>query len=349
MQTFQQDDNVPSIEQIDAALEQGDPTFALRLASQYLKHNPRDTFVLRKLAMAQFDLGLLDDCANSLRTAVQIEPDNVKAQAFLGNVLMEQEHFAQALPHLELANKLDPDNALLLSLLGESHCYVGFVQKDKQRFAKGLALLEKAVAHAPEEALYKNELAHRYINFATFDWLRDPEDETFIIPIEKAHIETAVTYTEKASQLNPTNKEIQQEIKDAKKMVKRLNRRRFAGRITPGLLYIVIGALLSLSADPWALPVLFTGIAYFVAMRAPIYLLNQQLFQGKDRTFFDRIYANTTNLSNHFTYYGTSVTSALIQYNNTRFGLRLVAICIASLFLPLITLYGFYQNYWAQR
>ncbi|HIN84106.1 MAG TPA: tetratricopeptide repeat protein [Phycisphaerales bacterium] len=81
-----------------------------------------------------------------LEEVIELVPSNATYQFELGNLLIGEKQFNDALKHLEIANALQPDNPRMLAALG----FIWFKLKDASQSVK---FLEKAVRLAPTFAL----------------------------------------------------------------------------------------------------------------------------------------------------------------------------------------------------
>lgn len=341
--------NREAIIKIQEAIDNDSAATAMQLAHQQTQLYPNDPQSWIWLAIAQQALELLEESGQNFRKAIQLQPDNPEPYAYLGFVLAQQNRTKEAISQLEAATRLDSTNLKSLQLLGDLYCSIAAEHQELDTFKHGLNILEQCVQQAPHVDEFKSTLASWYLIFAMFEWMRAPEDDELLIPISRHHIETAVTYVQKAEILKPASQSIQAKIKETRKTISSLNKRKFQGRFAPGIMCILSGFLLLFSGSGWALPIILTGIAYFVALREPIYLTNAKIYEEKNFNILDIVYYNADSLGNMFTFYNTSFIGALQSYFLMRFILNTVALGVSMLILPLLTVYGFYKNYFSQR
>ena len=110
------------------------------------KHPQIRASMLYRLALAANGIGKKEEAVTALEQAVVLSPSDVDSQFELGNLLISQKEFSSALPHLEIANALQPNNPRMLAALG----YAWFSLGDHQN-AK--VFLTQAVQIAPKFAL----------------------------------------------------------------------------------------------------------------------------------------------------------------------------------------------------
>jgi cytochrome c-type biogenesis protein CcmH/NrfG len=81
--------------------------------------------VLVAVGSAYAALGRADDAAGAFRRALQYDPSRVDALVFLGKVLSEQNHPADALPYLEEAVRRQPDVGYGFAVLSVAYAQLG--------------------------------------------------------------------------------------------------------------------------------------------------------------------------------------------------------------------------------
>lgn len=321
---------------------------SLKMASYHIREHPEDPDGYFKLADIQGELNLIDNKIQSLLKASQLEPDNPKANIRLGRIYLEQKRYDEAISHLKLAHELNEKSPVNTQILAQAYCSIGEAMLDKTLFEKGVRLLEHCVEMKNPIPRHRSVLALRYLSLGTFDWVQGRYETPRLEPTSKTHLETALIYLEKAKKLDVEAENVEQAVKETQVLINFGSGREFIGRITPGIIYLIFGFILLLS-DPLGLLFLLIGIAYFISMRAPIYLINYQIHSDEELSIVDRIYSKITNLSKNMTNNGTSRWEAMTEYRRTRRNLQIFAILFVTLLLPMITIYGFYRNYFSQR
>ena len=83
------------------------------------ERNPRSK-VFAALAEAYRKMGLLDAAVDICKQGISHHPSFVSGRVAFAKVLLEKKAFAEALPHLQAAAQLSPDNILAHSLLAET-------------------------------------------------------------------------------------------------------------------------------------------------------------------------------------------------------------------------------------
>jgi len=99
-----------------------------------------------RLALAAKGSGKKDEAINALEQAIELVPSDANSQFELGNILISVKQFSSALPHLEIANALNPSHPHMLAALGYTWFNLGDYQNSK-------VFLEQAVQIEPKFAL----------------------------------------------------------------------------------------------------------------------------------------------------------------------------------------------------
>jgi len=99
-----------------------------------------------RMALAAKGIGKKEEAIAALVKAVELSPSNVDSQFELGNLMISLKNFRGALPHLEVANVLQPKNPRMLAALGYTWSNLGNHQNAK-------TFLGQAVNVAPKFAL----------------------------------------------------------------------------------------------------------------------------------------------------------------------------------------------------
>ena len=102
--------------------------------------------ILYRFSLAAIQVNKKVEAMNALKLAVEYTPSDPSIQFELGNMFIGMQQFDQALPHIELANALQPDNARMLAALG----YTWF---NLNNTLNAMVFLEQAVKLAPTFAL----------------------------------------------------------------------------------------------------------------------------------------------------------------------------------------------------
>jgi len=96
-----------------------------------------------------------DQAKDELAAELRSNPDHAEANAEMGTILLDRLDAANAIPYLEKAIKLDPDEWVIYRQLGKAY----YMQKD---YAKAETALQQAVRHDPQGlAHYQLGLVYR--------------------------------------------------------------------------------------------------------------------------------------------------------------------------------------------
>jgi putative PEP-CTERM system TPR-repeat lipoprotein len=154
---------------LHAALAAGDAAEAERFAAAWLKNRPSDPTFRLYLAQAASVKKDYPGAAQQYRKLLESEPNNA---IVLNNLawIERQLDDPRALEHAEQANKIAPDQPAILDTLG-----VLLVEKGDH--ARGVQLLQKASALAPQAASIRLNLARALIKTGQKDAARRELDE----------------------------------------------------------------------------------------------------------------------------------------------------------------------------
>lgn len=105
----------------------GDAGNASRILRDAVLQNPNDTKLRRMLAIAQLQLGQLDDCERNLNNCLRLDPKNHYSQILLGELLIAQGDKVRGLAVLRTADNEDCPSRLKERLsIDAAECYIDF-------------------------------------------------------------------------------------------------------------------------------------------------------------------------------------------------------------------------------
>ncbi len=131
-----------SLESGNRALAAGDFEAARQSLEAAAALEPASADVRCQLGRAHLGLGERDTAEQMARMAVESDPGHAASTHFLGTLLCERERFAEALPWLQSAAALAPDNAQFQRDLGVVRLFLG-------DFASGRATLNRTLELDP--------------------------------------------------------------------------------------------------------------------------------------------------------------------------------------------------------
>ena len=111
---------------------------ALDAFHQAVDSDPPSPVPRQMLALALSNSGRLDEAIKALQDLLKIKPDDRGAAILLGNMLISQKRYAEAIPPLETAAKAHSKDARLLLLLGSAYLRSGNQEKGKAALAAAL-------------------------------------------------------------------------------------------------------------------------------------------------------------------------------------------------------------------
>ncbi|HEV3117938.1 MAG TPA: tetratricopeptide repeat protein, partial [Gemmataceae bacterium] len=144
------------LRQADLAEQQGNRQHAAGYLSGYLGYKPEDAATLRRYAILLDELATAPKsrrrAALALEHALRREPRNEDLRRRAATAEIELSQCAQAAGHLEILLQAHPNDAELEQQLGRCHAVSG-------DFPRAVALLEKAIGHAPARIDVYTQLA----------------------------------------------------------------------------------------------------------------------------------------------------------------------------------------------
>lgn len=102
-----------------------DPEAARAEFTKELRISPSHLPARLQLGILDIKAGDFDSAARLAREVLNRQPENAIAHAILGRAFANRSEYAAAIPELEAAIKLDPDNAQLHFSLGQAYRHVG--------------------------------------------------------------------------------------------------------------------------------------------------------------------------------------------------------------------------------
>lgn len=136
---------------------------------------PSDASLLERRFALAFDSGRFEDAIALGRRLLQLDPRSTEYPLMLGQALAHAGRPDEARPHLEEAARVDRESPGPLQALAE----LAYQQKQVEQ---AIALLEQALARAPEDIAVANDLANIYLE------RQQPERvEQVLGPVLKAH------------------------------------------------------------------------------------------------------------------------------------------------------------------
>ncbi len=107
----------------------GDYTNAASILRHAVLENPNDTKLRRMLALAQLQLGQLDDCERNLNNCLRLDPKNHYSQILLGEILIAQGNKVRGLAVLRTADNDECPSKLKERLsIDAAECYIDLAE-----------------------------------------------------------------------------------------------------------------------------------------------------------------------------------------------------------------------------
>jgi tetratricopeptide (TPR) repeat protein len=125
-----------------AVLRSGYVDQAKSIFESAIRRNPQDSRAYQGLGLAFIEQKNWSAAEENLRTARDLDPDNVTTRVYLGFVNAQQKSFEDAIRELEHAVQLAPDSA-------DAHYALAAAYADGGQQAPALSHAEKAVALSP--------------------------------------------------------------------------------------------------------------------------------------------------------------------------------------------------------
>ena len=129
--------------EVDLLSAAGQPEDAMVLISQALSVAPEDLNLLYTRAMLAERLGDLNKLEQDLRTVIRLRPDHAEALNALGYTLADRtDRWAEALPLIERALELTPDNPAVIDSLGWIYFRMGNLEQARPLLKKAFDMMK---------------------------------------------------------------------------------------------------------------------------------------------------------------------------------------------------------------
>lgn len=159
LQQFQLSRHLHVMSQISAA--------TIEKYQEILRQDPRSK-IFAALADAYREKGLFTEAETTARKGIDLHPEYIGGYVALGKLLCSQKRFAEALPFLNKAAQLSPENLLAHELLGQAFIELGkpqealrahkmtlFLHPENQRSRRAVEKLETLSAREFEDDLFQ--------------------------------------------------------------------------------------------------------------------------------------------------------------------------------------------------
>ena len=114
-----------------------------------IEKNPFDEWAHNNLGMLLFEYGQLPEAEAAFRKQIDITPLDIYAHGNLGKLLLHRRQYAEAVTELELARRIQPENATAGLRLGEAYLKLG--RKDEAK-----RVLDAISAERPNPMIWNN-------------------------------------------------------------------------------------------------------------------------------------------------------------------------------------------------
>ncbi len=129
--------------EVDLLSAAGQPEDAMVLISQALSVAPEDINLLYTRAMLAERLGDLNKLEQDLRTVIRLRPDHAEALNALGYTLADRtDRWAEALPLIERALELTPENPAVIDSLGWIYFRMGNIERARPLLKKAFDMMK---------------------------------------------------------------------------------------------------------------------------------------------------------------------------------------------------------------
>jgi Flp pilus assembly protein TadD len=91
--------------------------------------------------------GQYDEAAVLLRGAAVLDSGRMYPRLLLGDILLRDNAFEEAVEHLGRAHEVDPDNAVVMSKLGEAYLRLGQEERAMELLSRAVDALEEDTPH----------------------------------------------------------------------------------------------------------------------------------------------------------------------------------------------------------
>jgi len=252
---------------------------AMYLAGKATRQNPGNADAWALSGQAKFRWNELDGAIKDYRRAIQLRPNEASYYFDLGSVYESCKMWREAYQQYERANTIDPSNTMYRAAIGTL-----LVTQDQ--YQEGINILEDCLKEEPDNEVYKWYLAVGYTERAYENWTHIGRGERVppgYYATEKAQVDQALAYVEKAQQMEVEDKEVRQRVLDVRNDISSMLQRKFQGSWLAALIGIGFGLLML--TDPQVkgtgIYLMVCGILYIIASLTPQYVLNRRIISGK--------------------------------------------------------------------
>lgn len=318
------------IEEAQRLITSGKIPDAIVVAERAKTVEPTNADAWSVSARAKFRWGEIRDAVYEFKQAISRRPNYAPFYYDYGICL---ESSADSQKYKDVANS--PDEALMTALEQYERAYAiqpltmylaaqggiyinSNTAQHRNQYKRGIEILERCVTQEPDEDEYTRILVSAYLDACILGWTYVNKEgwiEAYYAT-ERAHIDEAQLYIQKARNLNIDDETITNAIQGRENLVKESLKRKFRGSWR----LAIIGSLIYLITAK-ELGIIFLPL-YWFASRVPYYKINNQLLNDRGNNILDTLFGVSTN--------------ALYRW---------IVLIICGILFPVIILLNFFSNY----
>jgi tetratricopeptide (TPR) repeat protein len=285
------------------------------------------------LGQAKFRWGEPQDAIYEYKRAIELRPNDGEFYYDLGCIYESIDQPGDALTQYQRAAKIAPTQTMYRAAIGA-------LMVKHNEAAEGVRILEQCHQEDPENESYRWFLALAYHDRSIANWTPIQIEEgqpVQFFATEKAHLEEAKEYLDKAEALNVDDSELKQWIREGRELVDDMSTRTFSGNKIATALGFVFGIVAMFAGGSEAgasgilagLYFIVVAILYILASRTPKYIVNRRSLQGKGGTS------------------GAGVVADAIKEEGVGTGCVVAWFTFATivLFMPIMAIRNYFKNY----
>ena len=303
-------------------LSAGHVADALYVATKATERDGANADAWALLGEARFRFGDIEDAIYEYKRAIKLKPNEPFYYYDLGDIYIEKDKLDEALTQYKRAADMAPEIPMFRAAVGRVFLRQG-------RSAAAIPILDQCVREDPDNEYFQWELAIAYVDSAQDSWTFVPEGGTVLsgrYATSKAQVLEALSFIAKAESLKFTDQELKDHITRIKGEVTRMLKRRYFGSTTAAIIGGILWCFI------FCLGLVFAPL-YFLAARPPQYAINRRILGGRV-TGHEKAQATAAKVGE---FVGAS--------ENVASGVSLVVAIATGLFLPIMVIWNFIENY----
>jgi tetratricopeptide (TPR) repeat protein len=139
------------------------------LWEMHLDRNPDSPVGLEYRGIAQFDNQEMEQAGATFRRLLEVDPDNVTANQYLGVMAFRANDYLTALDFYSAANENAPQNTQIRQDLGATYFQLGLIAFEQEQYEVALSYYARALRFIPEEPVLHNNIGYTYFTIGDYE------------------------------------------------------------------------------------------------------------------------------------------------------------------------------------